>query len=724
MWAAGDLDECALGTDECHPDAICRNTPGSYTCSCTPGHHGDGRHCQESDTCSLSAGGGCVHACTRTRASFRCSCLDGFRLADTGFDCLDVDECLSDNGGCDQLCLNSMGSYECSCWDGFHLSANLHTCTPAQPGASHTCTPAQPGVPGCVSGSHTCAHLCVNEMEPNVPCVCRPGHTLGPDFDSCIKTCAHGNGGCQHGCSDSERGPVCSCQARYTLHADGHSCVADSCTDGDGGDGGCVHQCGGGGACNCPQGFHQPPGANECQDVDECAVANGGCLGLCVNAPGSFACRCGTGFTLQPDQRSCHDVDECSLQLATCEHSCSNLPGGFLCSCRTGFALYGLTHCGDVDECAVEKGGCAHSCVNSQGSYACVCPPGMSLHWNLKDCVASCVVVSHREAHHGEACVLCPAVASHPDQPLDNSDCGVPCPAGSVSPDGFEPCTACPRGSHQREAGRVTCAPCGGRARRARPGQQWCFPCPQGSTTDSDGATSLTQCKGARCGGDLGDLVGELESPNYPGNYPVPTTCQWLVTAPPRHRLLLLLPEAELRPGDVACTDRLSIKSSREFVHRAMGSAPCNSRVWLELCSSRARPLVLNVPARRVWVDFTSGSTGTEAAEAEGATAAGFHVDYVAYHEEYEDLIQDIISDGHLYSFESHQQVLKNKKLVKTLFEVLANPHSYFKSTSRATAVARRRRRPTAESSTPAHRTSRWFAAAASAASGAAELSL
>ncbi|XP_032833894.2 signal peptide, CUB and EGF-like domain-containing protein 1 [Petromyzon marinus] len=385
----------------------------------------------------------------------------------------------------------------------------------------------------------------------------------------------------------------------------------------------------------------------------------------------------------------------------------------------------------------------------------------MSLHWNLKDCVdvcarlsvrpsvmsnprpllhsspnqhlhpacstaASCVAVLHSAGHHGEACVLCPAVAKHPGQTLDVSDCGVPCPAGSVSPDGFEPCSPCPRGSYQAEAGRVACAPCRGRARRtrgarfgdcdarvlcppghyyeqstssssspsstspssssmhchrcprgsyqARSGQRWCSPCPQGSTTDSDGATSLTQCKGARCGGDLGDLVGELESPNHPGSYPVPASCQWLVTAPARHRLLLLLPEAELRPCDVACTDRLSVKASL---------SP-QGRVWLELCSSRARPLLLNVPARRVWVDFSSssGSTGIAAAEAEGATAAGFHMDYVAYHEEYEDLIQDIISDGHLYSFESHQQVLKNKKLVKTLFEVLANPHSYFKSTS------------------------------------------
>ena len=32
-----DVDECALETHECHPDATCENIWGSYNCTCPPG---------------------------------------------------------------------------------------------------------------------------------------------------------------------------------------------------------------------------------------------------------------------------------------------------------------------------------------------------------------------------------------------------------------------------------------------------------------------------------------------------------------------------------------------------------------------------------------------------------------------------------------------------------------------------------------------------------------
>lgn len=38
-----DVDECDLGLDDCHPDAICTNTHGSYSCQCKRGFNGDGR---------------------------------------------------------------------------------------------------------------------------------------------------------------------------------------------------------------------------------------------------------------------------------------------------------------------------------------------------------------------------------------------------------------------------------------------------------------------------------------------------------------------------------------------------------------------------------------------------------------------------------------------------------------------------------------------------------
>lgn len=41
-----DVDECVEGTDSCHIDALCQNTPRSYKCICKSGYTGDGKHCK------------------------------------------------------------------------------------------------------------------------------------------------------------------------------------------------------------------------------------------------------------------------------------------------------------------------------------------------------------------------------------------------------------------------------------------------------------------------------------------------------------------------------------------------------------------------------------------------------------------------------------------------------------------------------------------------------
>jgi hypothetical protein len=39
------VDECALGTANCHYQAICTNTMRSYTCACKAGFTGNGTVC-------------------------------------------------------------------------------------------------------------------------------------------------------------------------------------------------------------------------------------------------------------------------------------------------------------------------------------------------------------------------------------------------------------------------------------------------------------------------------------------------------------------------------------------------------------------------------------------------------------------------------------------------------------------------------------------------------
>ena len=41
-----DIVECAIGGDDCHHNATCTNTAGSFICTCNPGYTGNGRDCQ------------------------------------------------------------------------------------------------------------------------------------------------------------------------------------------------------------------------------------------------------------------------------------------------------------------------------------------------------------------------------------------------------------------------------------------------------------------------------------------------------------------------------------------------------------------------------------------------------------------------------------------------------------------------------------------------------
>jgi alpha-tubulin suppressor-like RCC1 family protein len=73
------IDECAMGTAECAPDAICVDTPSYYACECKPGYEGDGKSCADVDECSALLFDCDPNAhCENVAGSYACSCPAGF----------------------------------------------------------------------------------------------------------------------------------------------------------------------------------------------------------------------------------------------------------------------------------------------------------------------------------------------------------------------------------------------------------------------------------------------------------------------------------------------------------------------------------------------------------------------------------------------------------------------------------------------------------------------
>ncbi|XP_068854233.1 latent-transforming growth factor beta-binding protein 3 [Aphelocoma coerulescens] len=178
-------------------------------------------------------------------------------------------------------------------------------------------------------------------------------------------------------------GYSCLCFPGYRWHpqrrycTDVNECETEPCGAGRGV---CMNT-GGSYTCHCHRGFQLRlhKGLRTCADIDECAKGDVcGDGGTCSNVPGHYKCECHPGYRRKGSRPPlCEDINEC-LDVGTCPDSkCENQPGGFVCTpCPPGFR--GLNGaCLDVNEC--EAGGLCPggSCVNTPGSYKCQCPPGL-----------------------------------------------------------------------------------------------------------------------------------------------------------------------------------------------------------------------------------------------------------------------------------------------------------------------------------------------------------
>ncbi|XP_059959649.1 signal peptide, CUB and EGF-like domain-containing protein 2 isoform X4 [Mesoplodon densirostris] len=674
---------CNHGNGGCHHS--CEDTAAGPECSCHPQYkmHTDGRSCLEREDASLEVmennatsvadgdkrvkrrllmetcavnNGGCDRTCKDTSTGVHCSCPVGFSLQLDGKTCKDIDECQTCNGGCDHFCKNTVGSFDCSCKKGFKLLTDEKSCQ---------------DVDEC-SLDRTCDHSCINHPG-TFACACNKGYTLY-GFTHCGDTneCSVNNGGCQQVCVNTVGSYECRCHSAHKLHWNKKDCVEVEGVLPTSVSPHVSLQCGksgGGDRCflRCLSGIHLSSGLQEAYSVT-CGSSSplrskqqksndsafGGNISHLFLSEDVATVRTSVTFKL--------NEGKCSLKKADL------FPEGLRpilpVSCRAGTYYDGVQ-----ERCILCPNG---TFQNEEGQITCEpCPSPEN-----------------------------PGALETPEA-WNASECGGLCQPGEYSADGFAPCQLCALGTFQPEAGRTSCFPCGGGlltkhlgatsfqdcetrvqcspghfynttthrcircpAGTYQPefGKNNCVSCPGNTTTDFDGSTNITQCKNRRCGGELGDFTGYIESPNYPGNYPANTECTWTINPPPKRRILIVVPEIFL-PIEDDCGDYLVMRKT----------ALSNSVTTYETCQTYERPIAFTSRSKKLWIQFKSN---------EGNSARGFQVPYVTYDEDYQELIEDIVRDGRLYASENHQEILKDKKLIKALFDVLAHPQNYFKYTA------------------------------------------
>ncbi|ALC38654.1 CG7466 [Drosophila busckii] len=94
-----DVDECGLGLHDCHKEAKCTNTQGSYNCHCRRGYVGDGRF-----SCVRTCYEFCQHGHCSGPPEYVCKCALGWTGSDCGISCgcNNHSTCTERLGKCDQ----------------------------------------------------------------------------------------------------------------------------------------------------------------------------------------------------------------------------------------------------------------------------------------------------------------------------------------------------------------------------------------------------------------------------------------------------------------------------------------------------------------------------------------------------------------------------------------------------------------------------------------------
>ncbi|XP_075867325.1 signal peptide, CUB and EGF-like domain-containing protein 1 isoform X1 [Nelusetta ayraudi] len=685
-----DIDECLENNGGC--DHFCRNTVGSFECSCQKGHKllTDERTCQDIDECSFERT--CDHTCINYPGSFECLCNKGYILYGLTH-CGDVDECSISNGSCEHGCVNTQGSYDCVCPPGQKLHWNKKDCVEAvkclpngkpMPRAQLTCTKSGGAEVCSLSCSSNALFIADSENSYTLSCGVpvqlskappKRNTTTGPPT-----------------CTDALAPPIKQ-KARFKIKD--AKCLLRPRNKEKHREATRQNQQGG-----------QFPCTNDCQVTFvnlKCDSSKKRRRGR--KSPAKEVSHITAEFEMEMKEEeasdSC-DVDCVREKIRQKLQSTMRTLRKSINKQQFYVQFSGTEY--EVAQRPARVPDNAESCSTGQvlqGGKCVSCAEGTFYSGEQEQCV-QCPSGTYQDVVGQLSCEPCPSTEAQGVAGAKNvSQCGGQCPAGHFSADGFRPCQVCPLGSYQPEPGRVLCFPCGGGLMtkfdgamsfrdceakvhcapghyynssthrcircpagtyQSEFGQNYCITCPGNTTTDFDGATNVSHCKNQVCGGELGEYTGYIESPNYPGDYPSNVDCVWTINPPHKRRILIVVPEIFL-PIEDECGDVLVMRKS----------ALPTSITTYETCQTYERPIAFTSRSRKLWIQFKSN---------EGNSGKGFQVPYVTYDEDYQQLIEDIVRDGRLYASENHQEILKDKKLIKALFDVLAHPQNYFKYTA------------------------------------------
>ncbi|XP_023245420.1 multiple epidermal growth factor-like domains protein 8 [Copidosoma floridanum] len=115
-----DVDECDLGLHDCHQNAVCTNTHGSYSCQCKRGFNGDGR-----ENCTKTCYEKCVNGYCSEAPDYKCECHLGWTGPDcrTNCGCHNHSTCVHGPGVCDKCQNWTEGRYCDACQVGSYGNA-------------------------------------------------------------------------------------------------------------------------------------------------------------------------------------------------------------------------------------------------------------------------------------------------------------------------------------------------------------------------------------------------------------------------------------------------------------------------------------------------------------------------------------------------------------------------------------------------------------------------